>query len=140
MNISLVIPGDPVGKGRPRFSRHGHAYTDEKTRRQEKRIKGLFVEKYGSDFTPLDGPLEMEILVFYAIPKSVSKKRRLDMLWGRECPIRRPDLSNVVKLPEDALNGLAYHDDAQIVSLAVVKKYSNDPHTEVKIRNLGEEP
>lgn len=27
MNISFIVFGEPVGKGRPRFTRGGHAYT-----------------------------------------------------------------------------------------------------------------
>ena len=140
MKISLVIPGPPVGKGRPRFTRQGHAFTPKKTRTHEAFIKALFVQKYGTDFAPLEGPLEMDVLVFFPIPASASKKRRHDMTWGVECPTKRPDLSNAIKAAEDALNGLAYRDDAQIVSFAAVKKYSNNAHTEIKVRPVGEEP
>lgn len=140
MTIHVIIPGDPCGKGRPRFTRTGHAYTPAKTRAYEKRIRKLFLDKYGAHFTPLEGPLEMEILVGFPVPKSASKKRRIEMTWGRECPTKRPDLSNAVKACEDALNGLAYKDDSQIVSFAAVKQYLTTPKTEIKIRPLGEEP
>lgn len=140
MTISLVIPGPPRGKGRPRFTRQGHAYTDAKTRAYEKHIRTLFIEKYGRDFVPLEGPIEMEIIVGFPIPASASKKRRQEMLWGHECPTKRPDLSNLVKGPEDALNGLAYKDDAQVVSFAAIKQYSSKPRVEIKIRKAGEEP
>ena len=138
MKISLVIPGKPIGKGRPRFAR-GHAFTPKPTRIQEAFIKSLFIQKYGADFTPLEGPLEMEILCCFAIPASASKKRRQDMLWQREFPTKRPDVDNIAKL-SDALNGIAWRDDAQIVSLAVMKQYSKKPHMEIKVRPVGEEP
>jgi len=140
VSVHLIIPGPPRGKGRPRTTRKGHVYTDAKTRAYEKRIRDLFREKYGADFTPLDGPLEMEIVVTFPVPVSASKKRRHDMLWGVECPTKRPDLSNLVKCPEDALNGLAYKDDAQIVSFAALKRYGGNGKVEVKIYPAGEEP
>jgi Holliday junction resolvase RusA-like endonuclease len=139
VTYSVVVPGQPRGKARPRFTRTGHAYTDAKTRNYEAFIKSLFVQKYGADFVPLEGPLEMEILVFLPIPASASKKRRIEMEWGRECPIKRPDCSNICKAHEDALTGIGFKDDAQIVSLSVEKRYSKNPHTELKFRKVGEE-
>ncbi len=139
MKVHLIVPGDPVGKGRPRFTRSGIAFTPAKTRNHEAYIRALFVAKYPG-FELLDGPLEMEIVVCFPIPKSATKKRRQDMLWQREMPTKKPDVDNLVKVFADALNGLAYRDDSQIVSLAIVKQYSNTPQTEVKVRPVGEEP
>jgi len=139
MTLSIVVPGNPIGKQRPAFGK-GHAYTPAKTRTYESFIKSLFVAKYGDAFTPLEGPLEMEILCIFAVPMSASKKRALDMLWQREWPTKRPDLSNILKAGEDALNGLAFRDDSQIVSLSVVKQYGKRAQMEIKIRPIGEEP
>ena len=30
--LHFVVEGDPVGKGRPRFTRSGHVFTPQKTR------------------------------------------------------------------------------------------------------------
>lgn len=140
MNLHLVIPGDPVGKGRPRFTRTGITFTPKRTRNHEAYVRSLFVQKYPRH-VPLEGPLEMEILIFFPVPKSASKKRRQDMLWQRELPTRKPDVDNLCKIFMDALGrGLAYRDDAQIVSLAVIKQYSTTPQTEVRVRNVGDEP
>ncbi len=139
MTLTLVVPGAPRGKGRPRFARSGHAFTDAKTRNYEAYIKALFVQKY-PDFTPLEGPLEMEIGVYFAVPASASKKRKQDMLWQHKYPVKRPDCSNALKACEDALNTLAYRDDAQLVSVLVTKKYALSPKVEIRVRPVGEEP
>lgn len=39
--VKLNIPGTPQGKARPRFSRTGHAYTPDETRRYEARVAVL---------------------------------------------------------------------------------------------------
>jgi Holliday junction resolvase RusA-like endonuclease len=45
--------------------------------------------------------------------------------------------NNVFKRLYDALNGLAYRDDNQIVSATVEKWYSNNPRVEVEIKEIG---
>lgn len=53
-------------------------------------------------------------------------------------PTKKPDCDNVAKMICDALNGLAYKDDAQIVNLNVLKAYTSDvPFVAVTI--IGEE-
>ena len=39
MTIKFTVPGVPVGKGRPRFTRGGHAYTPEKTAAFEEKVR-----------------------------------------------------------------------------------------------------
>ena len=46
------------------------------------------------------------------------------MLEGRELPLKKPDMDNIVKVVADALNGAAYHDDTQIVYVNAKKCYS----------------
>lgn len=140
MTYTVVVPGPPRGQGRPRHTRRGITYKDQKSRGYEQNIVALFISKYGAGITPLEGPLEMEVGIYFPIPKSVSNKRRKDMLWQRELPTKKPDCSNVLKACEDALNGIAYRDDAQIVSVLAVKEYSQTPHVEINVRPFGDEP
>jgi Holliday junction resolvase RusA-like endonuclease len=60
------------------------------------------------------------------------------MVGGRIRPTKRPDVSNVIKIIEDALNGLAYRDDSQIVRVVGEKYYSDSPRVEVEICSLSE--
>ena len=46
----------------------------------------------------------------------------------------RSDLDNVVKAVQDALNGVIYKDDAQIVSLHATKKYDMSPGIEILVK------
>lgn len=38
--------------------------------------------------------------------------------------LKKPDVDNIVKIVADALNGVAYHDDTQIVSVLAKKVYA----------------
>ena len=130
MKISFSIPGEPVGKGRPKFARRGNfvqTYTPEKTASYENLVKVEYQMKYHGQQFP-DVPLVMEIKAFYGIPKSASKKKREMMLTHLIRPTKKPDMDNVVKVIADSLNNLAYKDDTQIVECTVRKFYSEDTH------------
>ena len=57
-------------------------------------------------------------------PKSTSKIKHAEMLCGSLKPLKKPDVDNIVKVVADALNGVAYHDDTQIVSVSAKKVYA----------------
>jgi len=113
----LIIIGDPVSKGRPRFTRYGKAYTPKRTADAEKTI----AEAAKEQGVPL-----------------------------RECPVsvdfkfftqtrRRSDLTNLCKVPEDALNKIAWTDDYLIEELTahVYRAFVGEtPRTEIVIRSL----
>lgn len=47
-------------------------------------------------------------------------------------PIRRGDLSNRIKIVEDALQGVAYKDDSQIVELTA-RRFDDKKHPRVEV-------
>lgn len=136
MVISFTIPGEPKGKGRPRLGRSGHAWTPKGTVNYENLVKLSFSQAY-PDHTPFDPivPVKCEITAYYSIPKSVTKKKYLLMLAKILLPLKKPDLDNIAKIVCDALNGIAYHDDAQIYDLHIRKFYSHQPRVEVTLSN-----
>lgn len=136
MTVKFTVPGEPKGKGRPRFTKSGHAYTPQSTRDYEEFIKLAYIQKY-KDFKFADKEmLDMRIFAFFSIPKSASKKKRADMLSGELRPAKKPDMDNILKIAADALNKIAYHDDAQIVEAMTRKFYSDNPRVEVLIKNI----
>jgi Holliday junction resolvase RusA-like endonuclease len=46
-------------------------------------------------------------------------------------PKVKPDLDNVAKAVLDAINGIVYVDDAQVINLVATKRYATDPRVEV---------
>lgn len=125
------IPGKPVGKGRPRFTRAGHTYTPDKTVEYENLVRLYFTNKY-PDMIPYDGPVVMSIYAFFPIPESWSKRKAEQAM---KCLITpgKPDCDNIAKIICDSLNGIAYKDDAQVWSCQVVKKYDDRAYTVVVI-------
>lgn len=137
--MRLFIPGAPVGKGRPRFAKRGAhvvAYTPQKTAEYERLIKTLYNEKYGKPEFAEDDALSVEITAYTPIPTSFSKAKKRDAAAAIIRPTKKPDIDNILKAVMDALNGLAYADDKQIVAVKAIKIYSAHPGVDIKIEKI----
>jgi Holliday junction resolvase RusA-like endonuclease len=135
--IKFTIPGEPKGKGRPKFLRQGNfvrTYSPETTVNYENWVKICFQE---AEQEMLTGQLKAEIECFYGIPKSYSKKKKEDALKGYLRPTKKPDIDNITKIILDALNGMAYPDDKNIVSCLVDKWFDETPRVEVMLYVVG---
>ncbi len=137
MTFSLTFHVDlnPVPKGRPRFSKIGgfvRSYTPKKTSDYEIQVKA--VAQSAMTREPLETPLAAFLYFRLPIPKSYPKKRVQACLSGLERPTKKPDLDNLAKSVLDALNGVVYLDDAQLVSLHITKVYASNPGVDVMVR------
>lgn len=136
MEVSLVIPGEPQGKARPRVVKNKYtgrsvSYTPAKTAAYEKLVRAEYIK--AAPMIKFDGPVMVTIRAYLGIPESKSKKAKAQMQSGAILPTKKPDCDNIAKIVCDALNGLAYNDDSQITKLVVAKFYDNKPHVRVLI-------
>jgi Holliday junction resolvase RusA-like endonuclease len=136
MTLFFEVPGEPVGKARPRFTRQGHAYTPKKTSDYEREVRNSFRIAYPTH-EPFTGPVTLEVYAFFGVPESWPKKKREAALAGDTLPAKRPDWDNCGKVISDALNELAFADDALIVDASVQKRYASRPRVEVNITGGG---
>ena len=74
----IFFPIDPVSKGRPRFTRTGHAYTPKKTADFEKSIAKYYAEEKGEFFV---GPIEVKLVFQMPIPKGFPKRALIVTIW-----------------------------------------------------------
>ena len=118
----VVVEGKIKGKARPRFNtKTGRAFTPGDTISYENWIKCCYKEQDGKY---LDGPIRARIEVYYQIPKSYTKGKRLACKHNITPPCKKPDIDNCIKVILDSLNGIAYKDDSQIVEVIAVKKWT----------------
>lgn len=135
MKICFTVPGKPKGKGRPRFY-GGHAVTPQDTREYEEMTVMLAkMAAKGKSFTD-DAYLRADITAYYPISKHTSAKKTEEMLSGKLFPAVKPDADNFSKIILDALNGVLYKDDAQIVILHAEKHYGKEPCVTVSISDI----
>ena len=130
--IRIELAGIPRGKGRPRFSRkNGVAFTDPKTRSYESALRYAAQEAMAGQ-PLLEGPLSLHLDAYLPIPRSWSKRKKLQASMGLIRPTTKPDVDNLLK-SVDALNAVVWHDDAQVVAVSMLKLYSERPRLTIRV-------
>ena len=133
------VPGQPQSKARARTFYHKQAgrvvsMTPNETVLYENPIKTSFLASESKQTFFDKESLEMFITAYFPIPKSTTKKDRQLIKERKLFPTKKPDADNIAKVICDALNGVAYHDDTQIVKMEVRKVYTeNEPKVAVSI-------
>lgn len=130
----LTVFTDPVAKGRPRFTKTGHAYTPRPTLEYEELIRQCWILAHGRNI--FTGYIEMNLDFYIPIPKSMSKADKQKAIECELRPDKKPDIDNLIKAVQDALNEVAYWDDRQIVRLKAEKWYATEGRVEIRIREL----
>jgi len=141
-DFSIIIPGEPIAQGRPKFSNRGgfvKAYDPKKSRDGKQSVK-YFVANQMSDegADPMDGPIHMQVQFGIKLPTSQYRKRTP---VPRKWRIKKPDLDNLVKLVKDACSGIVYLDDNQIVKVSAEKiecAQGESPFTKLRFSQLDE--
>lgn len=136
MTMTFCVPGEPVGKGRPRFCRVGkgvRTYTPPKTAEYEARVREAFERTCGGFRMPSGTPLRLDVTAIFSVPKSTPKRRAQQMRDGLIPHLKKPDADNVLKAVADALNGVAFEDDAAVVRMHVCKRYGEEPCTAIAL-------
>lgn len=133
--VAFVIPGVPVGKGRPKFARRGSftvAYTPEKTASYENLVKLAAAEAMNGREV-IAGAVCVGIHLFVTPPASWSQKKQREALAGGIYPTSKPDLDNCLKGIMDACNEIVFKDDKQVVDVVVSKRYCTSARAVVEV-------
>lgn len=131
--VTIIVPGKPIPKGRPRFAR-GRTYTPVKTVLYE-RLVGLKANRAMAGKKPFTGPVKIDLRAQFEIPKSWPAERKTQALLGELVP-GRVDTDNIVKSVTDALNKIVYLDDSQIVQINAKRVYGHSAHVVATIHPM----
>ena len=139
-SICFTVPGKPQGKARARTgynpkTKQVMSHTPDKTVLYENFIKTCYMQVTDKSFDN-GQPLSISIVACFEPIKSISKKQRELMLQNKVRPTKKPDIDNIIKAVLDALNGIAYKDDTQVVQVMAQKKYADKAFVEVEICEL----
>lgn len=135
--IEFEIPGVAVGKSAPKFNRKsGRTYYPKKTKEWLAFVRDL--ARRVAPPEPWACAVEVTITVHRRPPESWDNQPKIDAMAGRIHPTSRPDCDNYSKGICDGLEKAGiFRDDAQVVDLHVLKVYSDQDFTTVRIRPLG---
>jgi len=107
-----------MGAMRPRATvmmGHAHVYNSPRHTKALEAIRERWTTARGSSHAGFTGPVAVSVLAHRAMPASWPKRRMGDP------DTAVPDADNIGKLVMDALAGVAYADDAQVVLLVAAK-------------------
>lgn len=138
MRVRIELWGPPRGKGRGRAvatPAGARVYTDAKTRSYESQLR-FAAQQAMTGEPPTDLPVRLTMSVFFAVPQSWSRKKRAQALAGTLWPTVKPDADNSLKLT-DALNGIVFADDKQVVIATVLKSYSDRPGILIEVDTIS---
>ena len=135
--IKLIIDGEPVAQGRPRFSSRGKfvkAYDPPKSKRYKQYVALQAKQQY--NLKPLTGAIAVSCTFYRPIQQSGSKALKMAKKAHKERPTVKPDIDNYFKCVTDALKGICWLDDNQIVDVEMHKHYNERPRTEIIITEI----
>jgi Holliday junction resolvase RusA-like endonuclease len=133
--VCFTVPGIARGKQRPRATRVGRVYTPAQTVNAEAFVKLCAMQAMHEQGVnqPLEGPLTAIMTVTCEVPKSFPKAKRKAALEQKLYPTGKPDLDNILKLQADAMNGVVYVDDKQLVEVMINKRYGLIAETAIMV-------
>lgn len=135
MKYNFTIQEKAIGKERPRYNAKTHRmYTPTKTSNFEEKVKWAFKSKYNIATELSTKPFRAKIIAIFEPPKSLSKKKIEELLYGEYT--KKPDADNIAKAILDSLNGLVYKDDNQISELLVLKEYGDENEIRVELEEI----
>lgn len=127
--MTFTVPGDPIPLARARLGR-GTIYDSQK---HEKFVASMSITHQIAGKKIFNGPLEMEVVFFMAIPAKGKHK------IGRP-HFSKPDLDNLIKFVGDICNKVLFHDDCTIYRISALKVYDSKPRTVFTIKEMPDEP
>ena len=131
MRVDFTIHTAPVSKQRPRLGKGGCVYTPSKT----KVFENIVALSYGNRPSFDDKYIRIRLKFKFEVPKSYSKKKRLEAIEGKIRPTKA-DIDNYIKAVLDGLNKKAWKDDRYIVGILAEKEYSEKSCIEVSIETV----
>ena len=138
----VEVPGDPIGKGRPRgTSAGGHVrlYTPKKTAEWERSAAMVMTSVWRK--APVDEPVEVQVAAFAHRPKRLLRKKDPDgLIWKGS----KPDADNICKCVLDSLvMAGVLRDDSLVVKITIQDFYAErdrGPRICLRMRPIGPEP
>lgn len=139
--IQFIVPGIPApgGSKRPFINKYtGRVSITEDCKRSKpwRAVVALCAQEYCRD--PFTGPVAVEVTFIMPRPKGhfrTGKNAGLVKFGAPFYPVTKPDCTKLWRSTEDALKGICWADDSQVVEQTVRKVYGQ-PGAHIHIRGI----
>jgi crossover junction endodeoxyribonuclease RusA len=137
--FELVVPGTPEPGGSKRHVGNGRIVDANPKVNQWRQLVGYHALHQRNNRPLLEGPLQLTVRFYLARPKNhygtgrnIAKIRPSAPAY----PTTRPDTTKLIRAVEDAMTGVLYHDDAQIVRQSAIRLYGDPPRVEIQVQTI----
>ncbi len=141
MMLFIEIPGEPVAQGRPRattINGRVRLYDPVKSKNYKEHVRLVAQSaRHRAGIRLFTGPLRVRMVIHRKIPTRFRKREKELASVGKIRPTTKPDSDNYSKSLLDAMNGIIYEDDSQVVDLSVSKFYSENPRVEIRVEEIA---
>ncbi len=134
--MHFTILGEPMAKQSCRFTRKGIKFQPQTITNNSNSLKVQIIQQLPRGYIPLDEPLEIDYKFYYSYPKALiqTKANKLKIQLGQLFyKHTKPDIDNLQKQINDAMNSVVYLDDSRIVKISAEKLYSDVPRIEITV-------
>ena len=140
-SITIEITGHPVPKGRGRavvnkYTGKPIIHTPKKTRKWEDDARMVARAEMGTN-PPWIGPIRLSVVAEIAFPGGWPKWKLEALEEGLIRHTTRPDLDNIIKTAKDAMNGILWKDDCQVIEISAMKFYGERPRVMLQVTPLS---
>lgn len=143
--VAFTVLGRPQPAGSKRAFRHAKSSRvivvddNPKSKPWKQEIAGAARNAVGPVDDVMRGPLVLEARFILARPKGhygTGRNAGTVKASAPRFPTTKPDTTKLLRCLEDALTGVVWHDDAQIVAQYAWKEYGAPERCEIVIRDL----
>ena len=134
MRLQFEILGEPMPQPRARLTTiggHPRAYDPASAREYKGMVSVIAKAALRGEPRCESGPVFLDLMFGMPVPASWSSRKRANAIAGLTRPSVRPDIDNLAKAILDALNGVLFKDDGQVVEMKAMKCYSANPRVVV---------
>lgn len=134
MQVKINILGTPEPKQSTRFTKQGFSYQPKKVTMYKDNLKSQIITQLPTGFKPILGAVAVDYKFIFPWKTTHSKKKRLaGKIVYKDT---KPDIDNLQKSVNDAMNSIVINDDSQICSAYVEKFYGDVPGITIIVRSI----
>lgn len=142
IEVEIVVYGiaQPAGSKVPGRTKDGRLFVrdDAKHSRPWKQQVAATAGAQRGNTPTLAGPLSLDVVFYLPRPKGHYGTKGLRPS-APAFPTVRPDATKLLRAVEDALTGIVWRDDAQIVTQLALKNYGHPEGAHVQVRTINHE-
>jgi Holliday junction resolvase RusA-like endonuclease len=138
--MKLTIKGNPLAKQSVKVTKTKQGirgFQPQKIINGKADIRSQVIAQLPKGFTPFDKGLKIGYVFFFSAPKSLTKAQKNELETKGYYPkTTKPDIDNLIKHLNDALEGILFVNDSQIYEyIKVLKYYGKTPQIKIIVES-----